>query len=315
MRLSTFISVFTLVALAATAPLFATGAAESATPDGVDQSTITVDHELGTARVPRSPARPVAFGYDSLDILDALDLPVGGIPKSVVPAYLDAYTGSEYLDAGTPFEANFEAIYDLQPQVIFISPRQADLYDDLSEIAPTVYFTVEPGAYMESVRTNVMTIAGLYGVEDLAGERLAALDERAEAIRERTAGQTALFLLVNDGSLSVYGPGSRFDVAYSTLGFEPADDSIEVATHGQNVSFEYLLEIDPDYLLVMDRGAAITGSGTARSTLDNPVVRQTTAYRNDSIIHLSAQAWYLASGGLTATRTMFDDVASALEID
>ncbi len=309
--------VFTIVLflIAGTSLLFATGTAEMEPSAAGDRETVTITHDLGTTVVPSSPERPVAFGYDGLDILDSLDIAVGGIVPGTLPGYLDSYAGEEYFNAGSLFEPDFEGLFDFAPEVIVISPRQSTQYDALQEIAPTVYLSVEPGAYMDSVRNNTMLLARLYDREEAAESILAALERRIERLRDATEGKRALFIMVNDGSLSVYGRGSRFDVAYSTFGFDPADDTIEAATHGQSVSFEYLLEQDPDYLLVLDRGAAITGTGTAASVLDNAIVAQTRAARNDGIVFVSPQAWYLASGGLTATSMMIADIEQALGVE
>ena len=49
-------------------------------------------------------------------------------------------------------------------------------------------------------------------------------------------------MLVNEGQLSAYGKGSRFGLIHDTFGFKAADDKIEASTHGQSVSYEYVLE-------------------------------------------------------------------------
>ena len=118
--------------------------------------------------------------------------------------------------------------------------------------------------------------------------------------------------MANDGALSAYGPGSRFGVVHQEMGFPPADPKIEVATHGQNIAFEYLISVDPDYLLVIDRAATVGGSISAKQVLDNPLVRMTSAYKNDRILYLNSQVWYVASGGLTATKLMLADIEGAL---
>ncbi|MGO4890541.1 hypothetical protein ACJ2A9_22570 [Anaerobacillus sp. MEB173] len=49
----------------------------------------------------------------------------------------------------------------------------------------------------------------------------------------------------------------------------PADESIEVSTHGMNVSFEYIVEKDPDYLFVVNRDAVTAGKPAAQQTIEN----------------------------------------------
>ncbi|MCZ4369735.1 hypothetical protein O3Q50_09670 [Enterococcus lactis] len=47
---------------------------------------------------------------------------------------------------------------------------------------------------------------------------------------------------MNEGQLSAYGSGSRFGFIHDLFGFEQTDDQIEASTHGQSVSYEYVLE-------------------------------------------------------------------------
>ncbi len=42
--------------------------------------------------------------------------------------------------------------------------------------------------------------------------------------------------------------GSRFGFVHDLFGFKQADDQIEASTHGQSVSYEYILEKNPGYL-------------------------------------------------------------------
>lgn len=117
--------------------------------------------------------------------------------------------------------------------------------------------------------------------------------------------------MANDGNLSVYGPGSRFGLIHDEFGFAPVDEGIQVANHGQSVSFEYILEKDPDYIFVIDRAAVTGGSVSARQMFENEIIKETLAYKKGNIIYLNSEIWYVASGGLSGTFTMIEDIASA----
>lgn len=115
-----------------------------------------------------------------------------------------------------------------------------------------------------------------------------------------------------EGSLSVYGLGSRYGMLYNEFGFKPADENIESATHGQKVSFEYIVEVNPDYLFVMDR-ADVTGGESSSGILDNQLIQATDAYKNDNISYLDAHIWYVSSGGITGTMRMVEQVTEAIK--
>lgn len=65
------------------------------------------------------------------------------------------------------------------------------------------------------------------------------------------------------------------------------------------MSFEFVAEANPDWLLVIDRGAAVgQGGEAAAATLDNPLIAGTTAGKAGQIVYLDGSAMYLASGGV-----------------
>jgi iron complex transport system substrate-binding protein len=141
------------------------------------------------------------------------------------------------------------------------------------------------------------------------------LNKQVSEIKTKTneMPEKAIILLANDGKVSAYGPGSRFGFIHDTLGFKPADDSIAVSTHGQSISFEYVMNLDPDYIFVIDRSAVVGNSDTAaKELIENDLVKHTKAFQNNKIIYLDPNVWYLSGGGLKSTQLMVDDVQKAL---
>lgn len=274
---------------------------------------LTVTHELGKAIVPQEIETVVVFDYATLDTLNAMGVEIAGLPQVSIPDYLSNFKSDQYVDTGTLFEPNFERIYELDPDVIFISGRQADLYDQFARIAPTVYLAIDPSDFTESFIKNQRLLAEIFNQTEFVEKELAVITGRIAKLAEQAQsnGDNALLIMANDGALSAYGPGSRFGFIHNDFQFPAADDGIQVANHGQNISFEFLLRVNPDYLFVIDRAASVGGSIAAEQVLDNPLVRMIDAYKNDRIIYLNSQVWYVATGGLTATKLMIDDLESA----
>jgi iron complex transport system substrate-binding protein len=72
-----------------------------------------------------------------------------------------------------------------------------------------------------------------------------------------------------------------------------------------------LLEINPQILFVVDRTAAIgTASDENAALLENDFVYQTDAYKNNKIINLSSDLWYLSGGGVESIQLMVEEVAA-----
>ncbi|MFS0643390.1 siderophore ABC transporter substrate-binding protein [Siminovitchia sp. 179-K 8D1 HS] len=281
---------------------------------GKKDETITIEHEYGEAKVTKNPKNVVVFDFGILDTLDELGVKVTGVPQATIPAYLDKYSGEEYTNVGSLKEPDFEAIHALKPDVIFISGRQAELYDQFAEIAPTVFVGFDYGNYMESFKKNMETVGKIFDKESEVQAEIDDVEKQIAAVNEKATSldQKALVVLANEGKASAYGPSSRFGWIHDVLGFKPADENIEVSTHGQGISFEYILEKNPDILFVIDRNAAIEEDAPpAKEAIENELVKKTNAFKNGKIIYLDADYWYLSGGGLQSMKEMIGEVEKA----
>lgn len=282
-----------------------------------ETGTVKVVHTLGETEVPKNPKNIVVLELGILDALAALDVEVAGVPLSgSLPEYLNSYTDeSVYTNVGSLKELDMEAIYALEPELIIIGGRQADYYEELSKIAPTINLAVDNTDYMASFKSNMDYLGQIFGKEAEVAEKVAAVEEKVEALNAKATDMdvTGLIALANDGAFSVYGSGSRFGIIHDTFGIKPVDETIEVSTHGQNASFEYIVEQDPDYLFVVDRAAVTGGGSSAEELFSNDLMKTTSAYQNDNIAYLDANVWYTAGGGFTSTETMVDEITAALE--
>lgn len=276
---------------------------------------IKITHELGEASFSKNPKKIVVFDFGILDALDKLGVEVSALPKASIPSYLEKYTEDKYTDVGTLKEPNFEKIYEVKPDLIIISSRQAALYEEFNKIAPTVYMVIDNKDYMNSFRNNMKTLGNIFSKEEVVEKELKTIDDSVKALKDKAvaSGKNALVILANEGSLSAYGQVSRFGVIHNAFGFVPVDENIEVSTHGQNISFEYIIEKNPDYLFVIDRDAVVGGSSNASKTLDNELIKTTSAYKNNQIIYLDPSVWYVSVGGFNSTIKMIDEVQSAIK--
>ena len=281
-----------------------------------DSEVIEVTHELDNkpVEVKKNPETIVVFDFGILDTLDELGIEVAGLPQANVPAYLSKFEDAKYKNVGSLKEPDFEAIHAMKPDVIFISARQADLYKEFSEIAPTVYVGLDTAHYMDSFKANMDLVAKIFDKEDEMKAELAEIDEQIAAIKDKTSNvdEKALIVLGSEGKVSAYGPNSRFGLIHDVFGFKTADDKIEVSTHGQNVSFEYIVETNPDILFVVDRDAAVGTESSVKDSIENDLVQKTNAYKNGEIIYLNADYWYLSGGGLLSMKEMIKEMEEAL---
>lgn len=295
--------------------LAACGSEEKAeTASAGETKEMTIKHEYGEATVKKNPEKVVVFDFGVLDTLDELDVKVTGVPQAIVPEYLKKYAGKEYTNVGSLKEPDFEAIHAMKPDVIFISARQAELYDQFAEIAPTVFVGMDYTDYMASFEKNMKLIGEIFEKEDVVADKLAEINASVDEINKEAsaADEKALLVLANEGKVSAYGSGSRYGFIHDEFGFKAADEKIEASTHGQSITFEYILEKNPGILFVIDRTAAVGGEVGAKETIENELVKKTDAFKNGKIIYLDGTNWYLSGGGLQSLKSMIEEVRSAL---
>ncbi len=280
----------------------------------VVETEVTVNHQLGETVVSKNPEKVVVFDFGVLDSLDKIGVDIFGLPQANIPPYLSKFEDSKYLNAGSLKEPDFEAIANAGADLIIISGRQQELYAEFSKLAPTIYMAVDNANYMESFKNNMTILGQIFDKEDVIEAELTAIDASIAELNEKaTSVENVLIVLANEGNISAYGPGSRFGILYGLFGFTPVDDTIEVSTHGMNISYEYLLEKDPEYLFVVDRGAVVAGDSAAKQTIENELTEKTRAYQDGKIVYLDPNYWYLSGGGLVSVSEMIREITEGVK--
>ena len=280
------------------------------------EETLVVSHELGETTVNKNPKRVVVFDYGILDSLDKLEV-VGivGLVQDGLPEHLSKFESEDYSSVGSLKEPNMEKVFELTPDLIIISGRQADYYEELSKIAPTIHLGVNNENYLESFSENMNKLGEIFGKEKAVEKELTAITEAIEELNAKVTEKNVngLIALANDGSFSVYGAESRFGIIHNSFGVTPVDETIEASTHGQKASFEYIVEKNPQYLFVVDRAAIVGGTTSAKELFENELMKKTDVYKNDNIVYLNPNIWYTATGGFTSTMIMVEEIDNAIK--
>ncbi len=275
---------------------------------------VTVRHARGETTLAKPVNKVLCFDMASLDTLDALGVPVAGVPTGLKPAYLAKYNGSGHARIGTLFEPDYEAVNAIQPDLIIVSGRAAPKYNELSAIAPTIDLTVKTDRFIDSALENAATLGRIFGKSAEVKARADRLRASIAEVKTVAAGAgKGLLILTTGGKMSAYGPGSRFGMLHSEYGVVPAVEKLDTSNHGQAINFEFILQTNPDWLFVIDRDSAIGREGhSARQMLNNDIVRRTAAWQKEQVVYLNAANWYLIGGGLTAMQQDADGIKAAL---
>lgn len=309
--------IFVLAAMVAALAACSGPAPTSSTSDTAAAQGIRVEHQQGETLLSGTPQRVVVQDMAVLDILDALGVDaVIGVPGTGLPDYLQHYGSEPYVKTGSLQEPDYETISAARPDLVIVASRSRTALPELSAIAPTIDLSVDNTNLVEGVKENIATLGRIFNREARAAQLIADLDAKFSELRSRTAeAGTAVVLVTNAGRLGVYGANSRLSWLFSEAGFSPVMDEVDDRFHGGDaVSFEFILEADPDWLLVVDRDAGVAGgdSGAARALLDNALVRQTKAWREGQVVYLDPVPAYVVMHGYTSVTRLVDQVLDAV---
>ncbi|OOY11973.1 iron ABC transporter substrate-binding protein [Thioclava marina] len=273
---------------------------------------VEIETARGPASVEQSPQKVAVYDIAALDTLLALGVTPAGVPEKVYLPRL-AEPVAKAAKVGTLFEPDLEALSALNPDLTIVGGRSAPQFDAVSQVGPAIDMTISPNV-VGDLRARLAAYGSLFNKQDAADDLTATLDDEIAAVRAEAQGRgTALIVLTNGPKISAYGRGSRFGWLHSALGIPEAYPNLAPETHGDAISFEFIAEVNPDWLFVIDRGAAIgAGGASARETLDNPLVAGTKAAQNGHIVYLDAGSVYVAGGGYTALMTTLEQMRAAL---
>lgn len=293
--------------------------AENAAPETIVLRTFNGNRELTEVEVPYNPQRIAILDMASLDILKALGLAdrVVGSASTSLDYLQDVVTNENIANLGTIKTADLEAVMMAEPDIIFIGGRLSKSYDALSEIAPVVYLPTCEDGVVALTRQNAQIIASIFGKEAEVDALMADFDARIAALQAVAANHTVIVGMCTSGGFNVLGNDGRCSIIGREVGFTNVgvDAQIETSTHGNEASFEFIVEKNPEYIFVMDRDAAIgtEGAKLAQEILENELVMGTDCYKNGNIVYLAHPAvWYTAEGGITALDLMLQDLETEL---
>lgn len=271
-----------------------------------------IETAAGPVNIDKVPQRVAVFDIAAVDTLDGLGVKIAGLPDNLyVPELARLRDGAE--NVGTIFEPDLEALSALAPDLIILGGRSSPQLAATSQIAQSIDMTMDGDDLFTQAKQRLTAYGALVDKQAEATALAAELDALLASTREAVKGKgKALILMTSGPKVTAYGKGSRFGWVHSALELPPAVEDVEAATHGEAISFEFVRDADPDWLIVLDRAAAIgSGEQNAMATLDNELVAETTAWKKKQVIHVPAADFYIAAGGVRSTQRVLETIRDA----
>lgn len=275
-------------------------------------------HEL---KLEKQPERIVVFDMAALDTLDVIGAGknvVGTVTKSV-PTWLKDSEGIDYSkleSVGSLKEPDMEALAKIKPDLVILGARSAKLFDEVSKTFPTIDASVkwDKPNYSERVPENIRMLGTATGFVKEADKAAKAIEDKINSLKGKGKG-TAIMLMSNAGEISMHGLESRYAPIWDVLGFKQVEQKADEGHKGQKISFETVKELNPDYIFVLDRDAAVgknEAGVTAKQVMDNDLVKATTAGKEGHIYYLSPERWYIVMTGASNFLFELDELGKAV---
>jgi iron complex transport system substrate-binding protein len=301
--------------VAAALPLTACGGTEE---ENADQSAgtadgafpRTVEHAMGSTEIPEQPERVVVLDTGELDTALALGVtPVGAVTTDVATGFLSYLqdAAADVEQVGTIGEPNLEAIAALEPDLILSNKvRHEDLYEQLSQIAPTVFADFVGVTWKE----NLVLAAEALGLEEKAETALDEYEQDAAALGEELGdiGTVSAMRFVQ-GAIRVYRPESFIGTVLADIGLEQAElPEGDVATFAE-LSPEQLTLADADVVLYSSYGDP--GDSGEQAVVAGPLWPRLTAVQQGRAYAVEDDIFYTGIG-LTAAGLQLEELRAQL---
>lgn len=317
-----------LTALAATSvlALAACGNGADATDDAAeDQSSIEVEDNNGTQTIATPPNSVVATDNRTFETLSDWGVELSAGAVSLMPDTIP-YTEQEgIIDLGSHREPDLEAVVAAEPDLIVNGQRYADYHDDFVELVPdATVLELDPreGEPFDAELARQVTVLGeIFDKQTEAETLVADFEAAADRAREAYDGQSSVMAVITSGGEIGYSApghgrtlGPVFDILDLTPALEVADASED--HQGDDISVEAIADSNPDWILVMDRDAAVAAddpsySPAAEVLEGSAALTNVTAVAEEQIVYMPADTY--TNEGIQTYTEFFNTFADALE--
>ncbi|GAB3654034.1 ABC transporter substrate-binding protein [Zhihengliuella somnathii] len=322
MNISLKSAVTSTVAAGAVLALAACGGTSAAESGAESAETITVETNNGPVEIPADAERVAALDNTSFATLKALGIEPVAVPKPLLPNNgFDAWRDDEEIaDVGTHREADLEALSAAEPDVIVGGYRFSDYTDDLSKIAPVLDVTPDSetsGAWLDGLRTQTETLGTVFGAEEQAARIVADLDAAQSAADEATNGETVFLANASGGKID-NGAGriGRLLEGVDLVDVFATQDLDGESVHNDSgLAPETVAEADPDWMIVMDRDAAVSTEADEYTPAESLIAQldtvwaDTTFFADDQIVYLDPD--FYKTEGIQAYTEAYEQIAEA----
>lgn len=302
------------------APVTSAPASSDAAP-----TSVTIEDNRGSLTVAVPPTSVVALDNRTFETLSDWGVQLAAAPIALMPATNPFSEDTSIADIGLHSEPNLELIVAADPDVVVIGQRFTQHYDAIAALVPeATLIELDPRdgePFADELKRQVTVLGEVFGKQDEAAALAADYDAALARVQAAyDPAQTAMAVNVSGGEIGFIAPGQG-----RTLGPIFADAGLTAALEleesssdheGDEISVEAIAASNPEWILVLDRSAAIEADTpdfkpAAEIIEASEALQNVPAVQKGQIIYMPADT-YLNEGIQTYTEFL-TDFADALE--
>jgi iron complex transport system substrate-binding protein len=311
-KLLLLVSIFSLFVIAACGNTNDT--TSKAETDEGNEGSYSVEHAMGTTEIPDKPERVVILTNEGTEALLALGVkPVGAVMSwDHDPWYEHISADMDDVEVvGDETEVNIEKIAELEPDLIIGNKiRQEDFYNQLNEIAPTVFSEDLTGDW----KINFELYTEALNLVEEGQEIMADYDSKVEALKTTLGdkvNQEISIVRFSSRPTRIYYTDSFSGIIFEQLGFKRAEHQEKLFTE-DNPMGNFAIEVDKELIPEMDADVLFyftyaDSIAVEEEWTNDPLWQNLNVVKEDNAHKVSDITWN-AAGGIIAAELMLDDI-------
>ncbi|MBH0097768.1 ABC transporter substrate-binding protein [Salinibacterium sp. NSLL150] len=307
----------------------ALAACSTATPEAADsdgaEASVQFEDNNGSQTLATPFTSVVATDNRTFETLASWGIELSAAAVALMPSTISYTQDDSIIDLGNHGEPDLEAVVAAQPDVIINGQRFAQYHDDFAKLVPdAVIVELDPreGEPFDAELKRQTTVLGeIFGKQAEAEKINADFDAAIERVNAAYNGEDSVMAVITSGGEIGYSApsvgrtlGPLFDIFDFTAALD-VDDSSE-DHQGDDISVEAIADSNPDWILVMDRDAAILADDPTyvqgSEVLENSeALSGVTAVQESNLVYMPADTY--TNEGIQTYTEFFNALADALE--
>ena len=312
--------------LALTACGSGTGAGDGGSDaGGAAGESLEVEDNNGTQSVQTPPASVVATDNRTFETLADWGVTLTAAARALMPSTNPLKDDESIIDLGNHREPDLEAVVAAEPTLIINGQRFAQYHDDFVKYAPEATILEldprEDQPFADELKRQVSVLGEIFGKQTEAETLGTDLDAAIERVTAAYDGSSTVMAVNTSGGEIGYiapGQGRTLGWTFEALGLVPALE-VEGASddhEGDDISVEAIADSNPDWILVMDRDAAVSADDPEYKPANellgsSEALAGVTAVAEGNVVYMPADTY--TNESIQTYTEFFETFADALE--